>query len=197
MIEVKPGDVVFHSGRGVLAHVIKRVTGTAWSHVSMVVEVRRWDFTVLDVLEMRVVQSISEHFSDHAWHVRSPRYPVPGFSPYYGPQGRPHPITRDHVVRHALELHQHLPRHYPYLELAAYVPFLRRTDTGRRILRRTDRLVCSAMVAAAWHSMDFRWYNGPQGTEEISPDWVDPGTMWHQANRDQWPLVCTKESFYA
>lgn len=192
---VKPGDIVFHSGRGFLSDTIRRVTKCPWSHVSLVTAVQDDDFQVLDVLDTRVVQSIRAHESDHAWHVRAPRYSQQGIhrTGWCNYIGTPWDATRGHVVRHALELHRSLPRSYPYLELAAYLPFLRRTGLGRRILQRTDRMVCSALVAAAWHSLDFRWYNG--GDEEISPDWVGPGTMWRQANRDQWPLVCTKENF--
>ncbi len=199
MMLVQPGDVVLHAGRGWRSNMIRRVTECPWSHVSLVTAVQDDDFQVIDVLDTRVVQSIRKHQdTDHTWHVRAPRYPQEGERTGWSDhRGRPWVHTRNYVVRHALELHQTLPKGYPYVELAAYIPFLRRTKLGRKILQRTDRLVCSALVAAAWHAMDFKWFNGPGGSIEISPDWVGPGTMWRQANRDQWPLVCTKESFNA
>jgi len=193
---VQPGDIVFHSCDGILASAIRKVTRCPWSHVSMVVRVPSGNgldgFDILDVLATRVIHSIDHHSTDRTWHVRSPRYPT---ASEWSVRGIPMALTREHVVRHALELHRHLRRRYPWMELSAYLPGLRRTAWGRRILRRTDRMVCSAMVATAWHAMDFKWING-DGTQ-ISPDWVDPGTMWRQANRDVWPLMCTKESYNA
>jgi hypothetical protein len=184
MRAVKPGDVVFHCGRGALAWGIKQVTGSPWSHVSLVTEVSEQDFMVLDVVEERVVRSINHHSSDYVWHVRAPRYPAASEW-----SNVPSTVGRQHVVRHALDMHRALPRPYPWRELVAYLPGFRKTRLGRRILRTTNRMVCSAMVAAAWSSMGFEWYNGDG---KISPDWVDPGTMWRQANRDAWPVVWTK-----
>lgn len=178
MKKVQPGDIVFHSGSGMLSHAIRRVTECPWSHVSLVVDVETLNsgtFTVLDVLDTRVVQSIDAHREDLTWHVRAPRFARSiNVRHWADHMGVPYSSTREHVVRQALDLHHQLPSDYPTLELLAYIPFLRRTRLGRRILNRSPRMVCSALVAAAWHSMDFKWING-DGTE-ISPDWVGP---WH------------------
>lgn len=196
-MRVQPGDIVFHSGRGVLSNVIRRVTDCRWSHISLVVDVEtihRHTFTVLDVLDKRVIQDIDAHRGDYDWQVRTPC-----FRPSLALRMGTYPTAgeRTLVVHKALDLHSALPLQYPYLELVAYLPFLRRTKLGRKILQRSDRMVCSAMVAAAWHSVGFCWYNGPGCDIRVKADWVGPGTMWRQALHDQWPVVLTKGDYYA
>jgi len=193
-VTVKPGDVVFHCGKGLLARAVKLATRSPWSHVSLVIATCRDDFTILDVLDTRVVQAISRHRGDHTWHARAPVLRA-GWrrSQWFEKDGSPKDIAREHVVRQALDLHSTLPREYPGLELLAYVPGVRRTALGRRILRHTDRMVCSALVAAAWYSMGLRWFDNDG--DELSPDWADPGTMWRQACKDAWPVVETKRSY--
>lgn len=197
---VEPGDIVFHAGTGLQSKLIRYATRSPWSHVSLVTQVVGERFNVLDVLHRRVIHSIDSHADeDSDWHIRRPRLPLSVYGyerqQWFDRKGFPEEITQAHVVLAALELHQMLPPEYPYVELLAYLPVFRRTAIGRRLLRRTSRLVCSAMVAAAWASMGFRWYNGPDGVDEISPDWVDPGTAWKQANRDRWPLIQTKKGY--
>lgn len=195
---VKPGDIVLHSGNDLLSLAIRRVTRCPFSHVSIVIEAfDDGEFTVLDVLRKRVVHSIDKHAGDAYWHVRSPRARLEDRSQWYDFIGTPTARTRQHVVKHAIELHQHLPNSYPYAELIAYLPLFRRTKAGRWLLSRSDQMVCSAMVASAWGAMDFRWLakNGRDVLFEIAPNWVDPGDVYRQACRDSWPLVQTKKGY--
>lgn len=173
---VYPGDIVFHCGRGLMSWLIRRLTGSPWSHVSIVLSIDydEQTFVVLDVLGTRVVQSIENHRDDHAWFVRSP---IVAGDPWAG----------EEAARKALSLHKSLPRHYPYLELLAYLPILRRTRLGRCLLRKTDQMVCSAMIATAWASVGLEW--------DEHPEWSTPGSIYEQANRDSWPVTCTKRAY--